>query len=218
MVGEKSVSRWREPIVDGLSTAALGELLHERFAAEVDPLASDGCCWVVPAERVHEVVQFLRDDERVRCAMLLDITAVDYLAYPGWRDERFAVVYVLKSLSLRHRVRIKAMLEEDEIRLATVSDLFRIADWLERETYDQYGIEFVGHPNLKRLLNHHEFVGHPLRKDYPVQKRQHLSVNDPMGDELGALLERRGYRILEDDEVTVGGDAAVSEDAAEGSP
>ena len=59
---------------------------------------------------------------------------------------------------------------------------FPIADWLERETWDQYGIVFTGHPNLKRLLNHHEFVGHPLRKDYPVQKRQHLSINDPMLD------------------------------------
>ena len=79
--------------------------------------------------------------------------------------------------------------------LPSVHDLFPIADWQERETWDQYGITFEGHPNLKRLLNHHEFEGHPLRKDYPVQRRQHLSQNDPMHDQLEKALIKNGYSV-----------------------
>jgi NADH-quinone oxidoreductase subunit C len=75
--------------------------------------------------------------------------------------------------------------------------MYKSADFAERETWDQYGIVFAGHPNLKRLLNHHEFVGHPLRKDYPCQKRQKLSINDPMIDQLEARLRSMGYTILD---------------------
>jgi NADH-quinone oxidoreductase subunit C len=184
-------------IQDGLSDEALVAALAERFAVELDPQAFRGACVVIPAAQLHDAIAFLRNDPRLRFDLLLDITAVDYLAFPGWRDERFAVVYLLRSLQFRHRIRLKVMVEEGEESLPTISDLFRIADWTEREVYDQYGIRFAGHPNLKRILNHHEFVGHPLRKDYPVQKRQHLSINDPMIDELTAALERQGYEILE---------------------
>ncbi|MBC7474335.1 MAG: NADH-quinone oxidoreductase subunit C, partial [Candidatus Sericytochromatia bacterium] len=68
------------------------------------------------------------------------------------------------------------------------------ANWGEREAFDQFGIKFNNHPNLKRILNHHEFVGHPLRKDYPTKKRQELSVNDSLMDEMEKELIRKGLK------------------------
>ncbi len=115
----------------------------------------------------------------------------------------------MKSLTFHHRLRLKVLVEEDQPSVPSIHDLFKIADWSEREAWDQVGIEFIGHPNLKRLLNHHEFKGHPLRKDYPVQKRQQLSVNDPMLDQLVLRLRQNGFTILDLDKVAdnVGGGA-----------
>lgn len=193
----------RRPPAPGLAEDEIARLLVEAWDGRRDPQDRWGLTVIVRPDRIRDVLRFLRDDPRLRFDLLLDVTAIDYLSYPDWRAERFAVVYVLKSSYLRHRVKVKCPLEEDEAEIASVHDLWRIADWLERETWDQYGIRFSGHPNLKRLLNHHEFVGHPLRKDYPVQKRQHLSVNDPMIDELSARLARRGFRILDPHDAVV---------------
>ena len=63
---------------------------------------------------------------------------------------------------------IKSYIEDNNLNVDTISDIYEAANWAERETYDQYGINFIGHPNMKRLLNHHQFVGHPLRKDYKI--------------------------------------------------
>ncbi|HEX3132603.1 MAG TPA: NADH-quinone oxidoreductase subunit C, partial [Planctomycetota bacterium] len=111
--------------------------------------------------------------------------------------ERYAVLYPMKSLIFRHRVTIKVTVDEDACVVPSIHELFKSANWAEREAWDQYGIVFAGHPNLKRLLNHHEFAGHPLRKDYPCQKRQKLSTNDPMIDQLEARLRAQGYTILD---------------------
>ena len=185
-------------IQDGLEPDAIAEIIGERFELRRDDHDNWGHSLILSdVAKIRDLLSFVRDDERLRFDMLLDITGIDYLAYPGWRDERYAVVYVLKSLHFRHRLRIKVLVDEGEESVPSVHDLFKIADWSEREVYDQYGIHFEGHPNLKRILNHHEFVGHPLRKDYPVQKRQHLSINDPMLDELTALLVARGFRIID---------------------
>lgn len=151
-----------------------------------------------PVEALRDVVQFLRDDRRLAMDMLLDVAGVDYLSYPGHRAERFAVIYIFKSLQFNHRIRVKVLVDEDEPQVPSIHDLYKSADWAEREAWDQVGIVFTGHPNLKRLLNHHEFVGHPLRKDYPVQKRQKLSVNDPMLDQLVLRLRQNGFTVLDD--------------------
>ncbi|TVR13462.1 MAG: NADH-quinone oxidoreductase subunit D [Planctomycetota bacterium] len=170
--------------------------LHQRFAAEGDEQANDQGGVIIPIAHLEEALRFLRDNDRVAMRTLLDITAIDYLAYPNWYQERFAVVYQLCSLDALQWLRLKVMVEEDEAELPTVSQLFPIADWLEREVWDQYGIRFQGHPNLKRLLNHHQFEGHPLRKDYPVQRRQHCSHNDPMIDQLRTALIAQGYEPI----------------------
>lgn len=174
------------------------QILSERFGATLDPRDQWGLTVEVDSTHLHAALKFLRDDPSFLCDVMLDITAVDYLGYPGHDQARFAVVYLLKSTkSASHRLRVKVWVEEDSLKLPSVHDLWKIADWQERETWDQYGIVFEGHPNLKRLLNHIEFVGHPLRKDYPAKKRQWLSTNDPMIDQLEARLVRNGFEILE---------------------
>ena len=156
------------------------------------------------AQGLRALMQFLRDDPRLRFQVLLDVAGIDYLSFPNHRGPRFAVVYLLKSLTARHRIVIKAEVEEDACEVPSVTPLWRVADWHERETWDQFGIRFQGHPDLRRLLNHHEFVGHPLRKDYPVQKRQKLSINDPMLDQLESRLRAHGFTVLEAGEVHLG--------------
>ena len=180
-----------------LAATDLLALVVERFPSATRDAADH---WdltiIVSAEQLRDAVLFLRDDRRLQMAMLLDIAGVDYLAYPGHRRARFAVIYLFKSLVHGHRVKLKVEVDEESPELPSIHDLYKIADWSERETWDQIGVVFRGHPNLKRLLNHHEFIGHPLRKDYPCQKRQKLSVNDPMLDELELRLRQLGYTVL----------------------
>jgi len=187
----------RPAIQPGLSKERLREILESRLAAKTDSRDLRGTTVIVARERLRDAVLLLRDESDLRFDQLLDISGVDYLAFPGHRGPRFAAVYLFKSTVFTHRITLKVEVDEDDASVPSIHDLFLFANWAERETWDQYGIVFVGHPNLKRLLNHHEFIGHPLRKDYPCQKRQKLSVNDPMIDQLEARLKQRGYTVLE---------------------
>ncbi|MFA6622774.1 MAG: NADH-quinone oxidoreductase subunit C [Fibrobacteraceae bacterium] len=175
---------------------AVFALLSEKFAAVRDADAPKDFSVVVDASKVHDVIRFLRDDKACGFDMLLDIVGVDYLGFKDYEGPRFAVEYLLKNVyDPAKRIRVKAKVAEGA-SVPTVSDLFPIADWQEREVWDQYGIVFAGHPDLRRLLNHAEFVGHPLRKDYPAQKRQWLSTNDYLLPALEKKLESMGYRIV----------------------
>ena len=100
--------------------------------------------------------------------LLLDITATDYLKYPDITPSRFALTYILRDKTFKKQIVIKCYVDDNNLNVDTISDLYEAANWAERETFDQYGINFIGHPNMKRLLNHHKFVGHPLRKDYRI--------------------------------------------------
>jgi NADH-quinone oxidoreductase subunit C len=122
-----------------------------------------------------DVLRFCRDDAALQFDMLMDLTAVDYLTYPGREDRpRFEVVYHLYSVAHNHRVRIKAGVDEDDPVVPTAVPLWPIANWLEREVWDMFGLRFAEHPDLRRLLLYEQFEGHPLRKDYPVSRRQPL--------------------------------------------
>lgn len=187
----------RPPMQPGLSKDQLAIRLSERFAVTRDVRDPWDLTLVVTAARLREVVTALRDDPTLHFDQLLDISGLDYLAYPNHRGPRFAAIYNFKSTAFRHRLKLKVEIEEDALDVPSLHDLYKIANWQEREAFDQLGIIFTGHPNLKRLLNHHEFVGHPLRKDYPCQKRQKLSINDPLIDQLEARLVAKGYTILD---------------------
>jgi NADH-quinone oxidoreductase subunit C len=122
-----------------------------------------------------DALRFCRDEPGLRFDVLMDLTAADYLRYPGREDgPRFEVVYHLYSLPHNHRVRLKIRVDEDDPVVPSAVPLWPIADWLEREVWDMFGVRFEGHPDLRRLLMYEEFVGHPLRKDYPINRRQPL--------------------------------------------
>jgi NADH-quinone oxidoreductase subunit C len=150
-----------------------------------------------------EVARFLRDDPALQMNYLTDLTAVDYSAFgkkptpaffpssgvsvkpspqipeedpwPGPPDtSRFAVVYHFYSMAHKHRLRLVVPVEEADAVVDSLCSLWPGANWLEREVWDMFGIVFRGHPDLKRILMYDGFEGHPLRKDYPVKKRQPL--------------------------------------------
>jgi len=123
---------------------------------------------------IREVLCWLRDQEGLDFNMLMDLGGVDYKGYDD-RDHRFEVVYQLYSMAQNHRFRVKVAVPDDTVEVPTVWDLFRVANWMEREVYDMYGVRFSDHPNLRRILCHEDFKGHALRKDYPINKRQQLS-------------------------------------------
>lgn len=124
-----------------------------------------------------EIFTALRDRPEFGFDFLIDVTAVDYLG----QTPRFAVVYHLFSLPQNHRLRVRIRVPEDEAWVHSLVDLWKSANWTERECWDLFGIRFVGHPDPRRILLYEEFVGHPLRKDYPVDKRQPLTEErDPI--------------------------------------
>ena len=116
----------------------------------------------VPASIVH-LVEFLKRDSQCQFATLTDITAVDY---PG-RERRFDVVYHFLSMSLNQRIRIKIAIHEN-VPMPSIVSVHPSANWFEREVFDMYGIQFSGHPDLRRILTDYGFKGHPLRKDFPL--------------------------------------------------
>jgi NADH-quinone oxidoreductase subunit C len=120
--------------------------------------------------RIVEILRFLRDTPGLEFDMLMDLTCVDYVD----DDPRFEVVYHLYSLPRNHRVCVKARVPESAPEIDTASELWASANWMEREVWDLYGVRFRGHPDLRRILLYEEFEGHPLRKDYPKEKRQPL--------------------------------------------
>jgi NADH-quinone oxidoreductase subunit C len=122
----------------------------------------------VDTAKVFEVLKYLK--EQLGFDMLADLTAADYLYYPDATD-RFGVIYVLVNTSAGTRLIVKTMVNEPHLKLPSVFELWKGADWMEREVYDMYGIRFEGHPNLLRILMPQEFATFPLRKDYPLRGR-----------------------------------------------
>lgn len=114
---------------------------------------------------LRDICEVLRRDPELSFDFLTDITAVD--RYPV--EPRFEVVYQLRSMKTRERLRLKAPLPGDGPRIDSLVGLWPGADVLEREVYDLFGVHFIGHPNLRRLLMPDDWEGHPLRKDYPME-------------------------------------------------
>jgi NADH-quinone oxidoreductase subunit C len=162
------------------------DALVERFK---DPTRGDGVTGgyqgpggddaaFVKRERILEVCRFLRDDPRLQFNMAPYITAVDYLG----EEPRFEVVYNLLSTTLNHRVRLRVRVPEEDPVLPSVCSIWRGADWFERYCFDMYGLRFTDHPDMRRLFMYDEFVGHPLRKDYPLRGRQPLTEERDVPD------------------------------------
>ncbi len=146
---------------------------------------------LIDAKDIKSTIARLKNDEDY--TILLDVTAIDYSQYPDVTPSRFAVVYVLRTSNFKKQISVKAYVDDNTLEVDTISDLYYAADWGERETFDQYGIRFKGHKNLKRVLNHHQFVGHPLRKDYEITKGQRCTETEDLMDEMIPLLKSYGY-------------------------
>ncbi len=134
----------------------------ETLLPQGDPTA------VIRPEFLTRVVDFLKNDSRLQFNVLIDITALDFPE----RNPRFDIVYQILSLPFNRRIRLKVPVGGAEPVVDSVTPLWGSANWLEREVWDMFGIRFAGHPDLKRILMYEEFQGHPLRKDYPINKRQ----------------------------------------------
>ncbi len=147
---------------------------------------------LIDASEIKSTISKLKNEEDY--TLLLDITAVDYSEYPDVTPSRFAVIYILRTSDFKKHLTIKAFVDDNTLEVDSIVDLYFAADWGEREVYDQYGVRFKGHPNLKRVLNHHQFIGHPLRKDYPVTKGQICTETEDLMDEMTPLLKRKGYK------------------------
>ena len=148
----------------------IADRLREHFGADSFATSEfrDNRRVIVKAEKTHQFLAYLKDV--LGFDMLFELTAADYLKYPNARD-RFGVIYGLLNLTTGERVFVKTFLNEPDLTIPTAVDLWKGADWLEREVFDMYGIVFAGHPDLRRILMPEEFTSYPMRKDYPLRGR-----------------------------------------------
>jgi NADH-quinone oxidoreductase subunit C len=149
------------PVDDAIAelTARFGPLETDTFRGQTRV--------VVPAPETLDALRLLRQQG---FDLLVDVTCVDYLEYRGARH-RYGLVYLLASTATNRRLTVRVYLDDPDPTVASVVPLWEGATWLEREVWDMFGIRFVGHPDLRRLVMPEEFTAHPLRKDYPLQGR-----------------------------------------------
>ena len=144
--------------------------LRERFGADAFTTSEfrDNRRVHVGPERLYNFMEFLKRD----CGfdMLVEVSAADYLQYPGARD-RYGVWYILLNTTTGRRIFVKTFVNDPDPTLPSVFPLWRGADWMEREVYDMYGVVFEGHPDLRRILMPDEYTAFPLRRDYPMRGR-----------------------------------------------
>ena len=152
---------------------------------------------LIESSKLYETIK--KAKEELGFTLLLDITAIDNLHKSHPASSRFELVYILRHSAFIETLMYKVAVEDPEIGVESISTLFGSADWGEREVYDQYGINFIGHKMLKRVLNHMEFVGHPLRKDYEITKGQQCTTSQDLMDEMRPLLDERKLDMNEDD-------------------
>ncbi len=148
---------------------AVLDLLKQRFPEEVRATYTDlgDEVVIINKEALLPVAKFLYGPP-LQYTLLLDITCVDYLG----QEPRFEMVYHLLSLTENKRLRLKARLAEKDLRISSLTEIWKNANWLEREVFDLFGVHFEGHPDLRRIFMYDGFEGFPLRKDYPLRKRQ----------------------------------------------
>ena len=190
--------------------AALAENLRQRYGSEgCDISLSLGeVTMVVPREQLVAIATELRDDEMFQFEELVDACGVDYAGYGDdeWitkeastegfcrgvdrhpidassrgENDRFAVVYHLLSMSLNQRLRLRTFVDAEQPIVDSVVEVWRGADWFEREAFDLYGIMFSGHPDLRRILTDYGVVGHPFRKDFPLEGTVQMRYDAELG-------------------------------------
>ena len=153
--------------------------LQDRFGEQMTGFSEpyNMLTFSMPKESNLEVLQFLYDDEELRFQFLTDLFAVHY---PDNKGEELVIVYQLHNLVDNVRLRFKVATDIEQPDIMTATKLFEAANWLERETYDYYGVNFVGHPNLRRILNVEEMDYFPMRKEFPLEDQTRIDKDDEM--------------------------------------
>ena len=172
-----------QKVLDALKAAYPGEVVRTGSAH------GDEIAWL-QRDQLVEVAKWLRDDPKMLFDAPVFCTCIDWLDWKPvgrpvaehWTEQkpRFTVCYQLRSQPHKHRLRLEIELPEHDARLPSLATLWPAFDWQERETFDMYGVRFEGHPDLRRIYLYEEFVGYPLRKDYPKEKRQPLVRRDDL--------------------------------------
>lgn len=157
-----------------MESMEIAEKLQNHFSEEIlDICAFHGQVGiVVKRERIADILRWLRDSPDTKMDHLMDLCGVDNKTRQGKNLQRLEVVYNLYSIPLRHSIRIRAQVPENDPCIDTVTTLWCGADWHERECFDLVGISFTGHPDMRRILLPDDWVGHPLRKEYPLKGRE----------------------------------------------
>ncbi len=155
--------------------------LQSRFGGDIieTTVFSDEVTHLVKKDSLLDIMRFLKSEDSLKFNFLSDVVGVD-LFPEDKKTDRFEVVYHLFSISRKHRIRLKIRLDLDE-KAPTVTELWHSANCAEREAYDMFGIEFDGHPDLRRIYLAHDWEGFPLRKDYPL--RGYKDEFNPDGEE-----------------------------------
>ena len=180
----------------------LKQKLSKAFGKKNVTEAYDELTLVIKSEDVVEVCQKLKDEFKFE--ILMDLCGIDYLTYgeSDWngnasssgfgrarqaqksttqKEQRFGVVYHLLSVSSNQRLRVKAVLSADNLMIQSVTKIWNCADWFEREAFDLFGILFENHNDLRRILTDYGFVGHPLRKDFPMIGEVEMRYDEQLG-------------------------------------
>ena len=182
-----------------LTNDRIKERLIEKFGEQVSNFEEPYglLTFEIPKDLNLKLMQFLYDDEELKFQFLTTLCAVHY---PDNKGSELAMVYHLHNLTDNIRIRFKAYLDINKPDIFTATKLFEAANWLERETYDFYGVNFIGHPNLVRILNVDEMDYFPMRKEYPLEDQTRKDKDDEMFGRGGSI----GYGTVKtDDDTTI---------------
>jgi NADH-quinone oxidoreductase subunit C len=181
-----------------LTNEYIKQRLTEKFGVQVTAFEEPYgmLTFEAPKELNLKVLNFLYDTDELKFRFMTDLCAVHY---PDNKGRELAVVYHLHNLEDNIRIRFKVFTDINTPDIYTATGLFSAANWMERETYDFYGVNFVGHPNLKRILNVDEMDYFPLRKQYPLEDQSRIDKDDEMFGRGGTL----GYGTEKTDHGTI---------------
>lgn len=162
-----------------LTSDYIKQRLAEKFGESISQVEESfgTLSFAAPKDLNLKIMQFLYDDEELQFRFLTDLTAVHY---PDRTGEELAVVYHLYNFTQKVRLRLKVYTSVEDPKVFTATKLYESANWMERETYDFFGVEFVGHPNLKRILNVDEMTYFPMRKEFPLEDQSRTDKDDEM--------------------------------------
>ena len=146
------------------------ELINKYSVGEIQfPTKSGLLSMLVKKELILEIIQKIKEDDKLLYDQLIDITVIDnVLSKQNYSNQRYTIIYSFLSLSFNKRMLVYSNISEDDQNIDSITQIFESANWFEREIYDLFGINFKNHPNLQRIMNDYNFQGHPLRKDFPL--------------------------------------------------